>query len=149
MNQRSIPVALLLAAFSSTVGLAQGQDTALRLATACAPRAGVGVGPAGALRIIGSQDTVPRSLFGAADLLIVGGGTSSGVRLGQQFFVRRSMNLRYRSADGPHAVDTVGWIRIAAVNQTTAIALVDAACDGIMIGDYLEPVRGTRGASGR
>ena len=44
-----------------------------------------------------------------------------------------------RRAVGFHAVNTVGWVRIAAVNQTTAIALVDAVCDGIMIGDYLEP----------
>ena len=31
-----------------------------------------------------------------------------------------------------------GWIRIVAVNDTTAIATVNHACDGSMVGDYLE-----------
>ena len=45
---------------ASGVAFAQGEDTALRLAAACAPHAGVGTGPAGGLRILGSQDTVAR-----------------------------------------------------------------------------------------
>src|SRR5439155_15364304 len=34
---------------------------------------------------------------------------------------------------------TEGWIRIVAVNESTAIATVDRACGVITAGDFLEP----------
>lgn len=90
------------------------------------------------LRIIGAQDPVPRSLFDDRDLLIIDGGTGRGVELGQQYFVRRPVSSAVYRGEA-RAVVTAGWIRIIAVNQTTAIASVDRICGPIQAGDYLEP----------
>ena len=71
---------------------------------------------------------------------IVDGGTSAGVQLGQQFFVRRSEQLRPQ-ARGARAVrhETAGWIRVVAVNESTAIATVDHACGPLLEMDLLVP----------
>ena len=113
-----------------------GAQTALQMAAACAPRAVAAPPPIDALRLIGAQDSVGRQLFGAGDLVVIGGGRARGVELGQQFFVRRP--AAGRSRRGPLPVTTAGWIRVVAVDETTAIALVDFACDGLLAGDHLE-----------
>lgn len=90
------------------------------------------------LHVIGAQTPVLRSLFDEHDLLIIDGGTARGVELGQQYFVRRPVSSNvFRGQD--KAIVTDGWIRIVAVNQTTAIASVDRICGPIQSGDYLEP----------
>jgi hypothetical protein len=77
--------------------------------------------------------------------LIVDGGTRAGIQLGQDFFVRREIRFgimpgRRRDPKQPsQGVNTAGWIRIVAVNDSTAIALVLQVCGPILAGDYLEP----------
>jgi hypothetical protein len=90
------------------------------------------------LHLIGSQETARRSLFGASDLLVVDGGTNAGVQLNQQYFVRRQV---FFGTDRRHlhSVTTLGWVRVVAVNETTAIATVTHMCNGMTPGDYLEP----------
>ena len=48
-----------------------------------------------------------------------------------------------RSADQAkgdlQTIHTTGWLRIVAVNDTTAIAQIEHVCDGVIAGDYLEP----------
>jgi hypothetical protein len=127
--------AVAFALITSTAAVADAQN-ALRMAAACTPRAVTAPPPIDALRLIGVQDSVGRQLFGAGDLVIIGGGRARGVELGQQFFVRRSASGRSRR--GPLPVTTSGWIRVVAVDDTTAIALVDFACDGLLAGDHLE-----------
>ena len=105
-------------------------------------------------------------LLAPHELLVVGSGTDAGVRLGQQFFIRHAPFLdvsgygrprgpmsagagratvsRRGAAGRPYASaafssTTAGWLRIVSVNQTTAIARVEYACDAIFQGDYLEP----------
>jgi hypothetical protein len=117
---------------------AAAQDRVVQMAAACAPRAASMPPGAAALRVIGAQDTVPKALYGSRDLLIISAGTSSGIQLGQQFFIRRPTLSQDRMVNGMHAVNTTGWLRIVAANETTAIGLVDFACAGIEIGDYLE-----------
>ena len=125
-----------LALMTSTAAVA-GAQNALRMAAACAPRAVTAPPSIDALRLIGAQGSVVRQLFGAGDLVVIGGGRARGVELGQQYFVRRQASGRNRT--GPHAVSTAGWIRVVAVDDTTSIALVDFACDGLFAGDHLEP----------
>lgn len=114
--------------------------TPFQTAIACAPPPSNDGPPDNALHIVGSQDAEPRALFGTRDLLVLGGGTSVGVQLGQQFFVRRS-NASFGTTGGLRQTGsrTVGWIRVVAVNESTAIAIVDHACGGIIQMDYLEP----------
>jgi len=90
-------------------------------------------------RVIGSQDTVVRTLFGPHDLLVVNSGLASGIQLNQRFFVRREN--RFGAAYGKDTLTsrTLGWIRIVAVDNGTAIATVEHSCDGMMATDYLEP----------
>jgi hypothetical protein len=111
--------------------------TSLEAAVGCAPPPSIEV-PATALRVAGAQDTLPRMLFEPRDTVVIGGGTQNGVALGQKYYVRRPIFASgdYRRARGIH---TLGWVTVVAVNDTTAIASLDHFCDGIMIGDYLEP----------
>src|SRR5258708_5677487 len=64
--------------------------TALETAVACQPPPTFDGPPSSPLRVIGTQDTAARSLFGQRDLIVVDGGTKASVQLGQRFFVRRS-----------------------------------------------------------
>jgi hypothetical protein len=92
-----------------------------------------------ALRVIGAQDSSASALFGPRELLVVGGGTGAGLQLGQQFFVRRANRFGASSDRRWQGVRTLGWIRVVAVNDSTAIAMIDHICDAIAQGDYLEP----------
>jgi hypothetical protein len=131
---------LALAAIVVTCAAAASAQSAgalspLEVLTACAPPLTTdGPHP---LRIVGSQDTTPRTLFGNRDLLVVGGGTGAGVQVGQQYFVRRDLPLAPSTLD--RGAKTLGWIRIVAVNETTAIATVEQVCNGMLVTDYLEP----------
>jgi hypothetical protein len=132
---------LALMVVSGTAAAVQAQSTdslsPLDLAVACAPPASSAPPPADALRVVGSQDPTPRALFGNRDLLVIGGGTAAGVQLGQQFFVRRA--ITFAGSHAGRGVKTLGWVRVVAVNESTAIALVDQVCGGIVSGDYLAP----------
>jgi hypothetical protein len=132
-----ITLGAALLATLSVASEAAAQSPALKSAFDCAPRSG-GV-PENALRVMGAQDTVARSLFGTRDLVTVNGGTARGLQLGQQFTIRRGSMWASRGVAGPHAVSTIGRLHIVSANDTTAIAAIDLACDGILIGDYLEP----------
>ena len=115
--------------------------TPLQIALACAPPPSTSSGtPVRALRVIGAQDSANRSLFGQSDLLVINGGTEKGLQLGQQFFLRRRSSFGSAAGDrAPRLIRTAGWLRIVAANDTTAIAAVEFGCDGILVGDYLEP----------
>jgi hypothetical protein len=91
------------------------------------------------LRIVGAQDTVPRTLFGMRDLVVITGGASEGVQLDQRYAIRRAVVFGRSSRGQLQTIHTTGWLRIVAVNDSTAIALVEQVCDGVVAGDYLEP----------
>lgn len=132
-------VVFALAAASALPAAAQDVSMSIRSAIGCGPQAATTPAPSDAPRIVGPQDTSPRTLYGLRDLVVVDAGTSRGVQLGQQFFVRRHATSYGSAALGPHAVITAGWTRVVAVNDSTAIAMIDFACDGILQGDYLDP----------
>jgi hypothetical protein len=115
--------------------------TPTQTALACAPPPAFVEGRRPALRVAGAQDTVARSAFDDHDLLIVNGGSSADVRVGQEFFVRRPFSApNYANRfDVRHPIHTAGWVRIVATNDGTSIALVEHACGSIQTGDYLEP----------
>jgi hypothetical protein len=140
MRYGSLVLAAILAACAAgTAGAQSGEATLspLALAVACAPPPSFADAPAHALRVVGSQDSTPRFLFGDRDLLVIGGGTGAGVQLGQQFFIRRQNMAEGKSAQ--RGAVTLGWLRIVAVNDSSAVGLVDHVCSGISVDDYLEP----------
>ena len=89
----SCSLLLILASFASSRLDAQAGAPSLsplETAVACAAPLTTDNPPSNSPRIIGAQDTTARALYGPRDLLVVGAGTSSGLQLGQQFFVRRA-----------------------------------------------------------
>jgi len=113
--------------------------TPAELAAACAPTS-ASTSAAHALRVLGGQDTVPRTIFGQYDLLVIKGGSDAGVQVGAQFFLRRASNAGAAYGLSSHDdILTDGWIRIVAVNDSTSIARVERVCNAIYADDYLEP----------
>lgn len=83
-----------------------------------------------------------RRQFAAPDTLMIPGGTSAGLQVGQQYFVRRLLLSPTRekpSAKTPGTVHTAGWITIVGADNFAALARIDHACDGFLKGDFLEP----------
>ena len=107
----------------------------------CAPLATPDL-PGNPVRVLGSQDTVPRTVYDNRDLLVLDGGTARGLQQGQEFFVRRPVE-GYRMDRGASGrlrlVHTAGWVRVVATREATAVATVVHACDGLREGDYLDP----------
>jgi hypothetical protein len=143
---RTLPALVAIVLIVPTVPRAQTSAPAAALsptqaAIACAPPAAFAEGIRASLHIAGAQDTVARSVFDDHDLLIINGGTSAGVRVGEQFFVRRPFSApNYANRfNVRHPIHTAGWVRVVATNDGTSIALVEHACSAIRTGDYLEP----------
>ena len=128
---------LVMLIIAAPAARAQDASPALLAQANCAPVPGSASPPAGVPRIVGGQTQEARTIFGPHDLLVVGGGTAQGVQLGQQFFVRRAHDAGIQKSTGVHAVNTVGGIRIVAVNNSTAIASVDFACEALAVDDFL------------
>jgi hypothetical protein len=113
--------------------------TPAQIALACAPPASAATAPANALRILGTQDIHPRTLYSPRDLLVIGGGTGAGLRLGQQFFIRRAIRVADGYMSRGPSTTTAGWLRLVALNETTSLAMVEHVCGAIFQNDYLDP----------
>src|SRR5687767_7559185 len=73
----------------------------LACAPGLAPVKTVETAPPPAYRVIGSQDTVIRSLLGPGDTLVISGGSNAGLQSGQRYFVRRLVQSRAGSQTLP------------------------------------------------
>ena len=126
---------------AATGGVAQAQTglSQLEIAVACAPPPTFDLPTGEPLRLIGTQDSIPRSEYGTGDVLMVNGGTAAGVQPGQQFYVRRANRFGLDPATRRRGSKTGGWIRIVSVNESTAIATFEHICNAVGEGDYLEP----------
>jgi hypothetical protein len=129
---------VLLSSSGVWAGQAAAPPVSVTIAAACAPIPAASL-PSDPIRVIGAQDTLPRELFGTGDLLIVDAGADRAIELNQRFFTRRAPSMTVRHNSGPRGADTSGWMRVVAVTENTAIALVEYACDGILSGDVLQP----------
>jgi hypothetical protein len=142
MASHRVVVLAAVCALAASGATAQTADklTPVQIAVACAPPPVIGSVPAEASRIIGSQDSVNRNVFGTPEVLVISGGTDRGMVLGQEYFVRRVARHAETYNDKlPHQFTTIGWLRVVAVNATTTVASVDHACGDILVGDFLEP----------
>src|SRR6476646_3662049 len=118
MSRFACPAAIVAGLLTSTISLtAQRAPTTPQtglspdiLALACAP-----VGAQGRsdtpLRITGGQDSVTRDNYTPGDLLTLNAGAVNGIRVGQEFFVRRHASGRAYEPNGLPAtmVQTAGW----------------------------------------
>ena len=90
------------------------------------------------LRVVGVQDGAFRELLGPPDVLVVSGGSNTGLEAGQRYFVRRLV-LPIPGSGQPPTVHTAGWVQILGVDGTVSTAQILHACEGILLDDYLEP----------
>jgi len=129
---------------ATAIGAASAQEpspamTPLEIAVGCAPPPTFDV-PKAQFRVVGAQDVVTRTELANHDVVVIDGGTEGGLRVGQQFFVRRANRFGMtQGAAGRQGVRTVGWVRITAVNDSTALAQIDHLCGPVASHDYLEP----------
>jgi hypothetical protein len=142
MTRTAFVALLILASFPGVRAAAQSGPpvlSAIETAVACAAPLTTDNPAPNTPRVIGAQDTSSRLLIGPRDLVVIAGGTRAGLQLGQEFFVRRPNRFGSPLDRRWQGVRTLGWIRIVAVNDSTAIATIDHACDAMAQGDYLEP----------
>lgn len=135
----ALAVALILAAAGSGRAQTAASMSPLEVAVACAPPPTLDTPTGKLLRVIGAQDVAARTEFGSGDLLMINGGTAAGVALGQQYFVRRANRFGTPGTSAHQGARTGGWIKIVAVNESTAIASFDHVCGPVAANDYLEP----------
>ena len=83
-----------------------------------------------------------KALFGPDETLVITAGTAQGVKVGQEYYVRRVVADRFVGAAADNvprsSIHTAGWVRIVDAQADSAIATVTRACDAIEEGDYLE-----------
>ncbi len=138
--------AALLGALAAPAAAQRGPaPTSVRLPSdvltlACAPFPAFEV-PNQPLRITGGQDSVARRIYAPGDLVTINAGTTSGIEVGQEYFVRRIEmdGDREPSRAYPGNVRTAGWVRIYAIDEDMSLATISYACDSVEVGDYLEP----------
>jgi hypothetical protein len=107
---------------------------------ACGPRAEL-LMPEVGLTVVGAKEDT-QELFAPWHNLIISGGSNQGLKVGQEFYVRRVVQPMDRGDIKPGqliGIHTAGWIRIVEVEPERAIAHTVHACDGFAPGDYLEP----------
>lgn len=110
------------------------------LALACAPRVAFDA-PDTPLRVSGGQDSFDRHSYLPGDLITINAGRENGIEVGQEFYARRLLVSRREAVSRatPATVATTGWIRVYAVDDQMSLATITHACDGIDVGDHLEP----------
>jgi hypothetical protein len=114
---------------------------AVALDLVCGAQAAL-VMPPQTIRVTGGAE--PRkALFAAGDAILINAGTSQGLRAGQHFYVRRVVPDRFVLPAGdtrPFSIHTAGWLTIVETQAEVSVATVAENCDGILEGDYLEPL---------
>src|SRR4051812_25012616 len=150
MSRLALAAAILAGLLASTVALrAQRVPATPRtglapdiLALACAPM-GTHAQPDSPLRVTGGQDASIHWNYAPGDLITINAGTVNGIRVGEEFFVRRVKTARDYEVSGvaPMTIHTAAWVRVWAVDDEMSLATVTHACDAIEVGDYLEPFK--------
>jgi hypothetical protein len=104
----------------------------------CGPRQADGTG-APAATIVGHPDDPRRRLLGDRDVLVLDAGGASGLRVGQNFVVRRPYGVPGDEVSGlgPSAEHTAGLIQAVAVEERMSLARVVYMCDEIVVGDHV------------
>lgn len=105
--------------------------------TVPAPSAAASPAP---VTIVGGRE-LRKTLFATGDAVILGGGTERGIRVGDEYFVRRLVEDRFADTEDnrfPVTVHTAGTVQVVEATSQAAVARVTSGCDGVSQGDYLE-----------
>jgi hypothetical protein len=122
------------------IGPAQQSRRDLARELACGVQSPV-TAPLPMIQVLGGAE--PRkALFGTGETIIIGAGSAQGVKPGQEFFVRRVTPDRYTEPLPnvfPVSLHTAGWVRVTEVDTHNAFATITHGCNGVDVGDFLEP----------
>jgi hypothetical protein len=133
-----IALAPVVASAQGATAHVASRDQAAELA--CGARA-VGMPPDMSIRIAAGRER-GKALFGPDEALVINAGTARGIKVGQEYYVRRVIDDRFVGAAGDNvprsSIHTAGWVRIEDAQTDSAIATVVKVCDAIQEGDYLE-----------
>ena len=100
------------------------------------------VAPARSIRILGGSEPM-KALFAPGDTVTINAGTRQGLATGQHYYVRRVVEDRFTvrtTEKQPFSIHTAGWVTVTEASADSAVARVSEACDGILVGDYLDPL---------
>jgi hypothetical protein len=106
---------------------------------ACAPRTLASA--SGAPRILGGRDRVTDGIFAPGEVIVVD-ASGGAMTTGQLYVAYRTPRSAVSERESPwvrHAAQNAGIVRVDAVTGKTASATVVWACDGVQVGDQLEP----------
>jgi hypothetical protein len=130
-----------VASFAQVVAAAPVAPRDMAGELACGARA-AGAPPDMSMRVAPGREK-GKSLFGPGETLVIRAGTAQGMKVGQEYYVRRLIADRFVHPAGDNmktsSVHTAGWVRIVDATADSAIAEIIKACDAIEEGDYLEP----------
>jgi len=136
----TVAIALAPVAALAQVGTARVASRDLSDELACGAR--VAAAPPDTSIRVGAGREHGKALFGPGETLVIRAGTAQGMKIGQQYYVRRLIADRFvhPAADNVKttSVHTAGWVRIVDATADSAIAEIVRACDAIEEGDYLE-----------
>lgn len=106
---------------------------------ACAPR--TFTPPAVAPRIAGGRDRVSKGMFAPGETIVLDTSNGAAVTAGQLYVVYRTPRSAVSDDNAwvRRAAQNAGIVRVEAVTGSTASATVVWACDGVDVGDRLEP----------
>lgn len=139
----ALVVAILgIAVPAVAVGQGLGPRTLLPMHVACADLP-ISAPPAVSLTVAASRDGDGRQTLATGDVVVIRAGAPQGLTVGQQFLARRLDGGREafrRGREGFAGVRTAGVLTVTAVDERFALARIDRACDGVEVGDYLEPL---------
>lgn len=129
-----------LAAIAPPQGPVLGPKTVVPASVACAD-VPVAAPPSSPLRVVAPHGDNQHEFSYRNDIVVLSGGTPEGLMPGQRFFTRRfraPRNGESISAKDRGTVRTSGWVTVIGVDEHSALARVDYACDSVATGDYLD-----------
>ena len=142
----ALAAALLLTAAAPAVHARQAPPASARLSgiprdVACAAASPL-VRPFTPLKIVAGKEAV-RSLFGTGEHVVLNAGTGQSLKAGDELYVRRVIQDEFTKpvagSTPPVSIHTAGTLQIVETQADTSLAVVTYSCDGIMVGDYVEP----------
>lgn len=137
----ALPLAALLAAPAAAADppAAAPSLTPRAQSLACAPR--TLRDPAPAATVLGGQNRATPGMFAPGETIVLDSGKGAPVTAGQVYVVYRVPRwfMWDDSAWVRRAVHNAGLVRVESVRGRTASATVIWACDGVDVGDWLEP----------
>jgi hypothetical protein len=107
---------------------------------ACAPR--TVADRTASPRVLGGRDRLKKGMFAPGETVVVGMNDGSTVAVGQLYVAYRPPRSAVSDGQNPwtrRAAQNAGIVRVDAITGSKATATIVWACDGVDVGDRLEP----------